>query len=427
MDDKNLGDRDYDFNDDHNSQEMPLVPWEQGGAQQPTVPPNLPFGSIGRPDNSVTPSDSVIQDTRNDNQNDPNKSDNNQNYGIAKEGKENSDSRTPEPPTKTGLTDQPSFHFPSRNDETGPHNTVGNNKAMDENRNVDQTDNVIPTPPNERPIKEEYQPANDIVDQIREEMTTTTTTTRSTPIRAVDNNSMDNINDEPGKTHENKRPNTVHYPPIDSGRSGDFPDYSNDGDATPKPLPKNEDSINMDKSSLRSNDNSQINDRPHETNNTATIPHGDHSGKSETPPQNQPRYPEVHTINDEINNPYPYPVDKETSTHFTIEDYEDDYEGIEHIGISDNIETQVFIGKEDKESDKNTNVISDYSDQDTVKDFRDVTKIHRAHNVENEVHSNKHPVDVNVPGVTGGNFTFNYTNTSHNTTGNHEIEFPFPY
>ena len=157
-----------------------------------------------------------------------------------------------------------------------------------------------------------------------------------------------------------------------------------------------------------------MNVTPNKFNDRTNIPRSDHEDVHHESSGNHPIYPPVHAINDQIN--YPYPVDEETSTHFSIddyEDYEDGHQQVTDLKSSNNDRVPIFINNVSKESDTSNDVVSD---AETGNDFHDMTKIHSVHEVKNKVNSNGHPVDLNVPGVTGGNFTFNSTN-SENTTG----------
>ena len=412
-DEQVIGKSNYGFSDSPYPQETLDKPVKHGGNDgvlRPTVPPNLPFANIERPNDRVTPFDSDILNEKSDeNQHDPDKPERNHHLDAIEEienKNENFVPITPSPSSETGFTDAPLFPLPSKNGKGDTDNTLNNDMDRDQDDNVHVSLDNIPLP-------KEYFPANDIMEDIIEH---TTRTTQQTPVSVIEtllDNSKNNA-----ERNDTDQTGSVNNPSMDVIHSTEFEEkHDENDDIMSKPHSEHKSSPHEgDTDSRNENNSTTIVDivSPTEFNDRTNIPRSDHEDVHHESSGNHPIYPPVHAINDQIS--YPYPVDEETSTHFSIdyyEDYEDGHQQVTDLKSSNNDQVPIFINNVSEESDTSNDVVSD---PETGNDFHDMTKIHSVHEVKNKVNSNGHPVDLNVHGVTGGNFTFNST-TSENTTG----------
>ena len=412
-DEKVIGRNNYGFSDSPYPQETlnkPVKHGGNGGVLRPTVPPNLPFANIERQDDTVTPFDSDILNEKSDeSQHDPEKPERNHNLDAIEEIEDKNENFipiTPLPSTETGFTDAPSFSLPSKNGKDDTGNTLNNDMDRDQDENVHVSLDNIPLP-------KEYFPANDIKEEITKQ---TTTTTQETPV-SVTETLLDNRKNN-AERNDTDQAGSVNNPSMDVIHSTEFEEkHDENDDIMSKPHPQHRNSPHEGDTDSRNGNNSTTTVdivTPTEFNNRINIPRSDHEDVHHESSGNHPIYPPVHAINDQIS--YPYPVDEETSTHFSIDDYddyEDGHQQVTDLNSSDNDQVPIFINNVSEESGTSNDVVSD---SETGNDFHDMTKIHSVHEVKNKVNSNGHPVDLNVPGVTGGNFTFNST-TSENTTG----------
>ena len=411
-DEQAIGKNNFGLSDNPLSQENPNEPdahGGNGGIQRPTVPPNLPFANIETPDDTVTPFDNkILNEDSAENQNDPDKPELNHRLDSMKE-RENKNKDfvpiTPLPSSETGITDAPSYPFPSKNGKDDSDNTLNND--MDR----DWDDNVVHVSLDKTPLPKEYYPVNDIMEQTAEK---STTTSQATPELAI-KTSLDN-RDNTAKGNDTDQIGSVHNPSMDVIPSNEFEDkqYENNGIVS-KPDPEHKNNQDDTDSRTRNNSTTAVDIvTPTELNDRTNIPRNGHEDEHNKPSEYRPIYPSVHTVDDEII--YPYPVDQETSTHFSIydyEDYEDEYQHDTNLNSSDNAQVPIFTNDVSGESDTNKDVVLN---PENGKDSHDMTKIDSVDEVKHKGNVNEYPADLNVPGLTGGNFTFNST-TSHNTTG----------
>ena len=406
-DEQVIGTKNYDFSDSPYPQETPNKPDKHRGNEgnlRPTIPPNLPFGNKERPDDIVTPFNSnILNEASDEDQHGPDKPKQNHHLDVTEDGEsknENFVPMTPSPSTETGFTETPSFPFPSKNSKDDTDNTLNNDVARD------RDDNVGPVSLDETPLSADNYPANDIIDERIGERTTTTT--QATPVSAI----ITLLDNGDNKVEGNHTDET-----IDVTRSNKIEEENDDIISKPYPQHKNPNQGNTDSIDMNNSTTTIDIVTPTESDDGNNIPSSNYEDETNKPSGNHPINPPVHTVSNVIS--YPHPVDLETSTDY--EDYEDGHQYVKNLNLSDNAKVPIFINNVSDESDANNDVVTD---PETGKDFHDMTNINSVHDAKNKVNSNGHPADLNVPGVTGGNFTFNST-TSHNTTGKGNKTFPF--
>ena len=331
----------------------------------------------------MTPFDSnILIEKSVEDQHDPDKPERNHHQDAIEEienKNENFVPITPSPSTETGFTDTPSFPLPSKNGKDDTDNTLNNDIDRDQDDNVHVSLDNIPLP-------KEYFPANDIMEEITEP---TTTTTQETPIPVIET-LLDNRNNN-AERNDTDQTGSVNNPSMDVIHSTEFEEkHDENDDIISKPHSEYKNSPHEGDTDSRNGNNSTTTVdivTPIEFNDRTNIPRSDHEDVHHESSGNHPIYPPVHAINDQIS--YPYPVDEETSTHFSIDDYEyyeDGHQPVTDLNSSNTDQVPIFINNVSEESDTSNDVVSD---PETGKDFHDMTKIHNVHEEKNNVHEEK--------------------------------------
>ena len=375
-----------------------------GSSMRPTVPPNLSFEDIGRPENKVT--SSVSEEANNEDQNDPNKQTNTPDFNPdgGRTDKDDSDLNLIPSDAESEGTYPPPFPFsPSEaKDANQSPNEIQNGETV----HSDSPNSKISQLEDTTTSSIQYYPANDLA----EEMSSTTTTTTTAPTITTTTISPKDIvrdlhNIEQETLGTSKEPSLDVKPPKDFERT-----YNQERESI-----SNKDFHHQDTNTFKDSDaNTSQNitepvDTDRESKQTQNTEY-QYDLTEET--ITKPVYPPFDTHGDTIGTRTP---DNREPIVPLPDEYEDEYNYIEDLEPEDN--DQIPIDTIDRqELDPRNDIIQG---RETGQNFHDITEINSIHDVSKDADSKGHPVDLNIPRGTGGNFTFN--STAKNTTGNCNI------